>query len=65
MALTTRSIPDLRDKESLVKHVKAVYNEVLESSGSQVMAAQSIANSISHYAHANQLDLKVPVRSFA
>ena len=49
---------DLKDKESLIKHIKTVYDDVQETSGSLIMAAQSITNSISHYVRANQLDLK-------
>ena len=57
--LTRCFFPDLKDKESQIRHVKTVYSDVQETSGSLVMAAQSITNSINHYAQANQLDIKV------
>lgn len=44
-----------------MQHVQTVYNDVLESNGSIVLAVQSISNSITHYAQANNLDLKVNI----
>lgn len=52
---------DLKDKESLIKHILCAYNDVLDSNGSIILAVQSIVNSIQHYIKANNLDIKVKI----
>ena len=56
---------DLKDKKSLINHIKTAYEDVVNSNGSIVLTTQSIINAITHYIEANHLDLKVSLISFA
>ena len=48
-------ILDIKDKESLIDHIKSVYNDTIKSAdgNSLVFGVQSIVNSILHFIKSN------------
>ncbi len=54
---------DLKDKTSLIIHIKGIYNDVIDKNGSILLATSQIIHSITHYAKSNNLEIKVsPLR---
>jgi hypothetical protein len=49
---------DLVDKQSLVNHLKSVYNDIVDKNGSILLGARQIVSSVTHYVNSNKLDLK-------